>query len=304
MKSKALAFPFINKEKYFGWIPNDGCGEPSVYKVGNLKDYGKNKVVCLWKAWNAVNGIWKPRSQQGPDCVANASGSAIDVATCVQMLWRNKAHLYLADSSTDMIYSGCRNIIGVEEIGHKTSAGAFGNWAVKYLQRYGNLFRINYTDFNIDLTPYTSSTMRYWDDNGVPSVLLTEAKKHPLLSWAPVLSWEEVRDAVSAGNPVIFTGMLSFENSKRDAEGFCKPQGRNWPHAWMCHGVKDDGRPGACLQNSWGNWASGPKTHGQPDGSIWVDAEYIDDEVKRFGDSTSVNVYRGFQRPEKDYRLW
>ena len=177
-----------------------------------------------------------------------------------------------------------------------------GNWAVKYLTEYGNLLRQKYEPY--DLTPYNSETLRYWQRVGVPESLQLEAKKHPLLNYIQVSSFDEVRDTVSAGYPVIFCALLGANDDKRDSDGFIKPSGR-WAHAWTAAGVQDGKRPGVCLVNSHGvSFGKGPKTHNQPDGSVWIDAEYIDYHIKRFNDSYAVSDYRGFVAPDRKYIIW
>lgn len=286
----------------FGWIPNKGGPGPSLYQVSDLKGYATADKALLWKPWEKVLGkSWVLRSQLGPDCVANATASVVDLLTAIQIYLRNRAHSYVANSSSDMIYSGCRNIIGVELSGYKPSAGAMGEWSALYLQRYGNLVMQQYGD--IDLSIYTKESLNYWDDKGVPNHLLEIAKEHPLVSAVKINNWSEARDALASGNPIVFTGLLSFSNTVRDNQGFCVPDGLRWPHAWTLAGYRDD-RPGGLLINSWGQWASGPKALDQPDGSIWVDAEHLDNMMSRFNDSYAYSSYRGFQRPEKDYKLW
>jgi len=155
-----------------------------------------------------------------------------------------------------------------------------------------------------DLTPYSYETVRYWDNNGLPESLLTEAKKHPVSHYALVTSWEEVRDSVAAGKPVIFCAMIGADDDRRDEDGFIKPRG-TWPHCWCIAGVQDGKRPGACLINSHGPlFGKGPKTHGQPDGSVWIDAKYIDNAVKKERDSFAISNYKGFEAPEEDYIIW
>jgi len=298
----SLAFP--KNLPFFGWIPNEAKVLPSVYQRGNLEGFGEEKVAMLIRAYTSVrNKPWKPRFQEWGDCVAQASGAAVDVLTACQIFYFGREQKYVADSSTDMIYSGCRNLIGRKEIvGRMPSAGAYGGWAVEYLKQYGNLLRINYPPY--DLRPYSKKTVRYWDREGIPDPLQKEAKKHPILDYAPVYSFKEVRDAVAAGHPIVFCGYIGAEDDQRDKDGFVKPRGR-WPHAWLLAGVQDGKRPGALLVNSHGpNFGRGPKTYGQPDGSVWIDAEYIDQQVSKYRDSYALTLYKGFEAPEEDYVIW
>jgi hypothetical protein len=284
--------------KNYGWIAEDRQLTRRLYDVSNLKGFGQNKTACLWKAYTAVRGHdWIAHQQIGPDCVAHASGSCMDLLTCTR-IESGKREKYINDSSTDMIYAGGRKLIA----GNPRGAGMQGSWAIKYLTNYGNLLRQNYGEY--DLTPYNTETLRYWSRVGIPESLQEEAKKHPLLAHIQVNTFEEVRDVISAGYPVIFCSFMGANNDKRDEDGFIKPSGK-WAHAWTIAGVQDGRRPGVCLINSHGtSFGKGPKTYNQPDGSVWIDAEHIDHHLKRFNDSYAVSDYRGFIAPDRKYIFW
>ncbi len=284
-----------------GWIPEDldSKSHPRFCTHSHLTNFGQSKVACLWKPYEQITKqLWIPRQQLGPDCVAFATGTAMDILTAVQIILKKIHERFLAISSTDMIYSGGRNLIAKR----KPSGGMRAEWCVNYLEKYGNLLRQKYGRY--DLTLYSSKTITKWDREGIPKELLIIAKEHPLLESAQVRSWEEFRDAVAAGYPVVFCGAMGGSNSKRDKDGFIKPRG-TWYHSWCGAGVADGKRPGALLINSHGrHYGSGPKTHGQPNGSIWVDAKHIDKQCRNFGDSYALSLYKGFPKPEEDYILW
>jgi hypothetical protein len=282
----------------YGWIAKDRQLTRRLYDISNLRNFGENKVACLWKAFSAVRGHdWITHQQIGPDCVAHGSASSLDLLTCTR-IDSGKREKYVNDSSTDMIYAGGRKLIA----GNPRGAGMQGSWAVDYLTQYGNLLRQNYGTY--DLTEYSTETLRYWTRVGVPESLQDEAKKHPLLAHIQVSTFEEARDVISAGYPVIFCSLMGANNDKRDEDGFIKPSGR-WAHCWTMAGVQDGRRPGVCLINSHGrSFGTGPKTHNQPDGSVWIDAEQIDKHLRTFNDSYAVSDYRGFTAPEKKYIFW
>ncbi len=284
------------KPNWHGWLPGHYSRKTSLIK--HLKRFGTAKVACLWKPYTLVTGKeWLAHSQEGSDCVAQAAGGSMDLLTTKQIAIGRKEK-WITKSSTDMIYSGGRNFYG-----DRSTTGMKGIWAVEYLNNYGNLLRKPYTPY--DLTPYSEETVRYWDRMGIPKSLLLEAKKHPLLDYTPVKSYPEVRDAIAAGYPVIFCASLGADNSRRDKDGFIKPRG-TWYHSWLAAGVDDNYyRPGVCIINSHGpSWASGPKRHNQPDGSVWIDAEHIDYYCKQYGDSYALSNYKGFPKPEESYILW
>jgi len=124
------------------------------------------------------------------------------------------------------------------------------------------------------------------------------------MAYSQVQSWEDFRDAIAAGYPVLFCSRLSALNATRDADGFVKTE-KEWNHAWLGAGIDDTDRPGACLINSFGpDWASGPKRHNQPDGSVWIDAKIIDYHCRKSRDSYALSLYKGFPKPEERYILW
>jgi len=295
-----IAFPSLPKTKNFGWIVNEGIDGKSLYDISFLRNYGANKIACLWKAYSIVRKQqWIPHQQVGGDCVAQSAGSCIDILTCCRIALERKREKFIAESSTNLIYSGGRN-----EIPHRwlRGPGMEGSWAVKWLKEYGNLLRIEYPPY--DLRPYNKQTLNYWDKNGVPESLKIEAKKHQIINYISVRSFAEIRDAVCSGHPVVFTSNIGVENDRRDDDGFVRPSGW-WAHAWMIAGVQDDRRPGVCLINSHGaSFGKGPKAFDQPDGSVWIDAKYIDQSLKRFSDSYALTDYHGFIAPERNYNLW
>ena len=87
--------------------------------------------------------------------------------------------------------------------------------------------------------------------------------------------------------------------SNRDKDGFARPSG-NWAHQMALIAMKDDSRPGALIQNSWGpSWIGGPKgEHDIPDGSFWCDAEVLERNILRAGDSWAHSSFDGFP-PQK-----
>ncbi len=297
----SASMPFLGlatqEQSSFGWLPGHYSKRSPFRDVAtHLSRFGEGKVACLWKPWEQVTGReWLAHHQKGPDCVAHAAGGGMDLLTTIQIAWGEKAEKWIAKSSTDAIYSGGRLVTH-----SRLGAGMPGEWAVHYLKTYGNLLRQPYPPY--DLTSYD---IEKWSKTKLPNILLSIARKHPLIAYTPVLSWQEFRDAIAAGYPVLFTGKLGFENAKRDKEGFVKPKG-SWNHAWLGAGIDDkNNRPGACLLNSFSpRWASGPKRHGQPDGSIWVDARYIHQQCHKHKDSFALSLYKGYPLPEKDYILW
>jgi hypothetical protein len=151
----------------------------------------------------------------------------------------------------------------------------------------------------VDLTTYSGNKARSWGRGsaGVPDSLIPIAKQHPIHTVSRVDTYEECRDLIVNGYAVTIASMQGF-SSKRDREGFAKPQGE-WAHQMSILAVDDEyKRPGVLVQNSWGVWNAGPKRNGQPDGSFWVDAEEIEKRILRKKDSWAFSGYEGF-KPQK-----
>ena len=85
----AAPFPILSSRTYqeFGWIVNYKNIYKSFYDVSELKNFGQNKVACLWKAYSAVRSQeWIAHQQVGGDCVAHGSGRSIDILTCCRIV--------------------------------------------------------------------------------------------------------------------------------------------------------------------------------------------------------------------------
>jgi len=272
-----VSLPFtgsILKPFHHGWIP--GYQHYSLCSFTDYKGLGKDKIACLWNPWEIIHGSWIMPSQEWYDCVSVVAGCALDMLTATQ----NQP--YRAKANSDMIYAGARNHIADD----KTKPGIRGIDAVKWLTKYGVLLRTKYTPY--DLTKYSERTCRYWDRRGVPESLRKVAKQTPLLKYIHIKDWEQCRNAIASGHPIIFNAAMGMQNSRRDRDGFCIPHGK-WYHSWLLAGVDDGKRPGACLINPHGSqWGSGPKRHNNPNGSVWVDKRYIEDQLKNFRDSYAL----------------
>lgn len=270
-----LTFPLTSKisqsKPLHGWIP--GYQHYSLCSFTDYQDLGKGRVACLWEPWEIIHGPLLVYPQQWMDCVARSAGLGLDLLTAIEN------HPFRAAASSDMIYAGGRE-------GDRAEHGMHGIQAVKWLTHYGKLLRIKYPPYN--LIKYSKRTCRYWDRRGVPKSLKIEAKKTPLLKYIHIRNWNQCRNAVASGHLILFCSSLGAQNNRRDKDGFIIPKG-TWCHAWLLAGIDDGKRPGACLINPHGsNWASGPKRHYQPDGSVWIDKRYIDYQLRNFRDSYAL----------------
>ena len=265
-----------------------------------IKDSGKGKRVLLYDfIRKASNGEYPKRKQTIGDCVAHGAAYAVDAVKSVDIILKNEFEEWVEETATEDIYAGSRVQIGGGRI---RGDGSIGAWAARYVNEYGALPRGKYG--NVDLTTYSGSKARSWGRGGagVPKSLIPTAKKHPIQTVSQVTTYEEVRDLIANGYAVTIASMQGF-SSKRDSEGFAKPQG-SWAHQMSILAVDDEyKRPGVLVQNSWGTWNSGPKRHDQPNGSFWVDAEEIERRILKKGDSWAFSGYEGFKPRELNTRI-
>lgn len=297
-----------------GWIDSQKARERFVAKHRypflsqlnqEIRGTGKGKKVFLWKLYEKLLGHpLQTHNQTIGDCISHGFGLGIDVLTAVRILMFNKQERWIAKAATEIIYAGSRVEVGGGKV---VGDGSTGAWAAEFIRKWGVLLRQPYLNGRYDFTIYSGAKARELGKRnvGVPDELEPICKLHPVKTCSLVRSWEECRDAVANGYPVVMCSNIGFRK-RRDANGFLRRSRRPWYHAMAIIGIDDEfRRPGALIQNSWGeNWVSGPTRHGQPVGSFWCDAKIIDAAMRQ-GDSIAISGYAGYPRLDvPDYILW
>jgi len=306
---------------YGGWTPDSQATSNFIHRTARpflvqqtprtFTGSGKGRVVLLHKYLEKALGEIIPHHQLIGDCVGQAYGFAIDTLSATQIYGLGLAERWNAKASTEAAYAGSRYEIGYQLHGNARLLafdGSHGSYCAEFLRDYGVLVRKRYG--NIDLTTYSAKIARDWGKNGVPDQLEPLAKQHPIRSFALVRSYEEVRDAIANGYPVVFCSDVGFNPEcqehnpgGRDSMGFLN-RCSTWYHAMAAVAVDDTNRPGVLIVNSWGpDWVKGPKRHGQPEGSFWVDASTIDDMASQ-GDSFAISGFTGFPSKKLQYDLF
>jgi hypothetical protein len=292
------------------------------------KGISKGRKAHLWKFLEMQIGSLVPHVQNKDgvregDCVGQAAGLGVDVLAACDMHMRFEPEMWKAKSSVEMIYAGARNEIGEGKL--NGAPGCYSKWAVDYLQQYGVLHRIPYVvgDFVLDLSGYHPSRSKSYRDIGVPDELENVAREHPVKEYTKILDWRSAFDALYMGQPILVASSYAFHDT-RDKDGFVKPYlggqqwhkrfGRRgywvyyrkrWYHCMLLAGFKDDHRPGGLIINSWGaDWIDGPKTFGQPEGSFWVDAEYLDLLFNEWGSCFAMSAYVGHPQKMLNHKLY
>ena len=292
-----------------GWINNPKAVEMAMKDLpfpvfcdvwSSIKGTGTGKKMLLYDIIKKVAGQFPMRTQTIGDCVSMAAAYAVDAIKCVDIYLNKDFEEWVAETATEDIYWGSRNMIGRGELGNQD--GSLGVWAAKYVNEYGAVARGKYGD--VDLTKYDGQKARTWGRSGykLSNEFVKSAKEHPVLIISQVNSYAEVRDLIFNGYSVTIASNQGF-SSNRDSEGFAKPEG-NWGHQMSILGMDDEyKRPGVLVQNSWGAWNGGPKRHNQPDGSFWVDADEIESRILKVGDCWAFSGYSGFKPQTLNTRI-
>lgn len=287
--------------------------------------YSKN--VFLYRYLQMQIGEIEPHTQFTDgvgvgDCIGQACAMGADILACVNIHLLGKAETFPGKASVEMIFAGSRVEIGDVNSIVRPILGSTGYWAAEYMKQYGILHRRPYSDGvnYIDLRGYSAVRSLKYRNLGVPDWLEPIAKQHPIQEVTRVKTGREVLDAICSGQPVLICSSYAFHDT-RDEQGFsapylkamqyCEDCGRihlfrkKWHHALIATGaIVRGGRVGVVLQNSMGNWNTGPRPYNMPAGSFAVDLKYIDQMVKDHGgDSWAMSAYKGSEVSKVNRRI-
>lgn len=262
------------------------------------ENIGAGKTTLLYRDYSAVTGkTYVPRYQgKSPSCVGQATAAAVDMLAAVQIHSLGLPERY-PDFRVDAasIYGMSRQEIG--GAGPNAGGGSHNLWASQAIQKYGVLFMRDYPLVGIDLSEEDPDRCIEYGRDGVPDALEPIARLHPVQEYIAINSYEDLRDAIASGCPVIIGSKQGFgsRSYRRDGDGFLNAKWwSTWRHSMVAIGVADEGREGVLFINSWGpNWVGGPKRfEDEPEGCFWVDAYIVDRMVKQ-GDSYALRGYVG-----------
>ncbi len=308
---------------YAGWIPDKEAVQEWKAKTNrplfsqqarNLKGSGAGRRVFLWKFLEQAMKKKLPAHDQGiGDCVGQGWARGVDVLGGVQIFLHGKAERWVAETSSEVIYVLSRMEVGGGRI---RGDGSHGVWAAEAVREHGTLLMQSYLDGKYDFTEYSAARARRWAHKcrsctswggGLPDELEPLAKEHPVQTTTLVTGWEQARDAVANGYPVVICSDQGFgkKNFTRDEQGFLAPSG-TWYHCMLLAGIDTlSERHGGLIINSWGgNWLDGPTRWDQPEGSFWVEPDVIDSMLKQ-EDSFAISNYKGYPGQNNlDYRLY
>lgn len=294
-----------------GWVLPDGSTiDRPVWAEGpsplpkEWKGTGEQKVRLLYQDYYQLHGHkYVPRNQKSsPACVGMSTATAIDILSAVEIMAGEAESPPPAPASGEAIYGLSR----VEIAGGVSFPGSNVDWACEAIKHYGVVFELNYSLLGHNLTGFSVQRAAEFGRTGLPDELEYVALLHPVQDYIEINSFEDLRDAIYNGCPVVVGSNVGFgENMPlhRDKDGFLNRDNRTpgWAHAMVIVGVTDYGRKGALILNSWGDtWVDGPVRFGdEPDGSFWVDVDHLERMIAQ-DDIFALRSFKGFT----NYILW
>jgi len=304
---KSVLAQTLTEQTYFGWDYDQRSlaefiernDKPFVTQQNvAIKGTGKGKKAFLHLALEKASGRkYRPHRQGTTDCVSCAAGLSVDILSAVQIITKRQPQQWLYEAATEPIHGGSRVEIGGT---NGKGAGSRGHWAAEWVNRYGILLRKEYPG-GYDFSTYSAKKAVSYGRKGCPDPLEPLAKLHPVKKTAICRSYDELRDCLFNGHPVIVCSNVGFGDKnrrcKRDREGFLTRKRSPWYHAMLFAGYDDSyRRPGALCFNSWGhNWIYGPTRGYQPGSTFWVDASTVTSMLRQ-GDSFAFSAYVGLPR--------
>lgn len=239
-----------------------------------------------------VNPHWQRGAQTIGSCVGWGWSLSVDVLAACDILLRGERESFGGRCIEAATYGLSR----VEARGLKSNPGGDGSYgaaAAKAVTRFGTLhFGQSYNGKVFDKPSGTLE--KAWGRDGLPDEFEPFAAKHKVGEVTLVQGFSDVAKAVTNGYPVAVCSGLGFSMTLRD--GWLKQMG-SWAHCQMILGVRFGSRPGAFVENSWGDCYGGSVDPSLPvqfqKSGGWVDADVVD-RLIRGDDSYALAGYTGF----------
>jgi hypothetical protein len=271
----------------------------------------EKRDVLLWPPLQAVSPLWKRGSQAIGDCVSWGAELACTLLLA-QLAVAGEAD-WVGEAATESIYGGCRVEVHGRPIMRYEQDGAAGSWAANWLNKWGVLLRLDYSqetgNAEHNLTRYSGDRAKDWGYHGNggrtdKAILDNLAKAHPVKDVSQVNTVEAAEAALQVGCPITVASQVGFEG-QRNSEGIVRRRG-SWPHQMCLVGLKytASGTPLFRLANSWGKSAAGPDPgitwQAISDCSWWVVPEDLQ-VILREEDSFAFSKVEGFKLPPFDW---
>lgn len=262
-------------EELFGYVADvaetedfiESLRMPRLYQAGEIMRSEK-KNVNLWVPLLEVHPSWKRGAQGIGDCVSWGAELAMTMLLAIQA--KQGISEWITEAATEPIYGGGR----VEANGGRLggySDGSYGAAAAKWLENWGTLLRLDYSQetgiSEHNLSRYSKSKAKEWGNYGCggkedagrdDGKLDTIARKYPCRQVTLVKTVDELAAAIMNGYPVTVASNIGYGRMKRNGDGVCRISG-NWAHQMMFGGIRwVNGKPQFRLFQSWGKSCSGP----------------------------------------------
>lgn len=264
--------------------------------------------VYLWKSAISVTGNHLPTIRQEiGDCVSQGSKNGMEYALVADIA--KGAPFEFKPIFQPYHYSYGRMVIGKGQI--RGPDGSVGSWQADAVREAGFIA----TDFEGGMPEYSGRVSSEWAVRKPAAKYIAEGKRHTVAVTAMVTTYEEVRDALANGYPIVICSDRGFALQPRVDGGkhWGTPQG-TWNHCMCLIGIDDtvkgptfagnrSGKKGAayCL-NSWGPDAHGQPADDAPPGGFWISRDVIE-YIVRQEDSFAYSGVNGFVAapPEWDF---
>lgn len=254
----------------------------------HLKDSGKGQTVLLYNNYKKKNMKF-PVTNQGNlgSCVAFGVGGAVDTLKITEIVNGERSE-FNNITCTEAIYYGARVVMGNNQI---RGDGASTALAIKYIGERGTIARGKYG--NIDVSEYSIDRCRKWGQNsGFPKSLEDISKDHKIEQYSRVKSYEEARDSIANGCPVVVGSNYGYSSTCNN-DGIAA-QNTNWSHCMYFLAIRGD-KDLILVCNSWGpSWNSMPvKKYDEPLGTFWITADNAH-KMCANGDAWSISSHAGY----------
>lgn len=219
------------------------------------KGQGQGKTYVLYRTHN-VSAMSQGRAGS---CVGTATAKALELAT-------GKKY------SAEWCYAISRDYFNR----NGNRVGSKCVYAAMAMRDIGPVPALNYAILGYDLEWYDATVAKAWQARGPPDSIRAFADENVVAEIVKITTWEELRDAIAARNPVVVGSSVGFGRKSgrvRSRTGMLHAKWwSRWRHAMVFCGVSDGKSKRALLLNSWGKtWVKGPKWLGdEPDGSFWI----------------------------------
>lgn len=270
-------------------------GDPDGGNIAHQWEFaeaGKGKLSLIFPAIDAVfPGALPGPAQLWGDCVGAAAANCYLGSLAQEIVDARPDEVTgIVEGPPDIPELGVRQgVVARESIfawRGKASDGWFCSAAAKAVTEKGVLVRKAYPELGIDLTKYTSETIRLGGARPPSDKWLAESKQYVARTATFVNTREQVRDFLAAGYCIFNCSSMGFERT-RNEDGVSRQVGI-WHHAQAFTGyddrdivIKKYGQPLVLWTNSWNAWNTGPRTIlgtsiSIPPGSYWALANTID----------------------------